>query len=78
MDFQQLQESWLDTIRGRHGVRFRSDHHTHQHKHFQQNVYKHHTDGRQAQHSKGQDAQQLHALTRPYSMQNHPKKQHNS
>ena len=27
MDFHQLQESWMDTIHGRHRVRFRSDHH---------------------------------------------------
>ena len=38
-----------DTI---YRFRFRSDHHTH----CQQNFYKHHTDGRQAQHTKGQDA----------------------
>ena len=56
--------------------RFRSYHHTHQHTHCQLNFYKHHTDGRQAQHTKGQDAQQLQALTRPHSMRNHPKKQH--
>ena len=37
-------------------VRFRSDHHTHQYTHCQQNVHKHHTDGRQAQHTKGKDA----------------------
>ena len=43
---------------------------------FQHNVYKHHTDGRQAQHTKGQDAQELQALTRPHSMLNHTKKQH--
>ena len=35
---------------------FRSDHNTHQYTHCQQNFHKHHTDGRQAQHSKGQDA----------------------
>ena len=57
-------------------VRFRSDHHTHQHTHCQHNFYKHHTDDKQAQHTKGQDAQQLQALTRPHSMQNHTKKQH--
>ena len=34
----------------------RSDHHTHQHTHCQQNFHKHHTDGRQAEHTKGQDA----------------------
>ena len=39
-----------------HRVRFRSDHHTHQYTHCQHNFYKHHTDGRQAQHTKGQDA----------------------
>ena len=39
--------------------RFRSDHHTHQPTHCQHNFYKHHTDGRQAQHTKGKDAQQL-------------------
>ena len=50
--------------------------HTHQHIHCQHNFYKHHTDGRRAHHSKGQDAQQLHALTRPHSMQNHTEKQH--
>ena len=66
----------LDTIHGRHRVRFRSDHHTHQHTHYQHNFYKPHTDGRQGQHTKGQDAEQLQALTRPHSMQNHPKKQH--
>ena len=55
-DFHQLQESWLDTIHGRHRDRFHSDHHTHQHTHCQQNFHKHHTDGRQAQHTKGQDA----------------------
>ena len=32
------------------------DHHTHQHTHCQQNIHKHHTDGRQAEHTKGQDA----------------------
>ena len=57
-------------------VRFHSDHYTHQHTHCQHNFYKHHTDDGQAQHTKGQDAQQLEALTRPYSMQNHTKKQH--
>ena len=57
-------------------VNFRSVHHTHQHTHGQHNVYKHHTEGSQAQHTIGQDAQQLQALTRPHSMQNHPKKQH--
>ena len=35
---------------------------------------KHHTDGRQAEHTKGQDAQQLQALARRHSMQNHSKK----
>ena len=39
-----------------HRVRFRSDHHTHQHTRCQHNFYKHHTDGRQAQHTKWQDA----------------------
>ena len=34
----------------------------------------HHTDGRQAEHTKGQDAQQLQALARRHSMQNHSKK----
>ena len=72
----QLQESWLDTIHGRHRVGFRSDHHTHQHTHCQQTFYKHHTDGRQAQHTKGHDAQQFQAPTRPHSMQNHPNKHH--
>ena len=52
-DFHQQQESWLDTIHGRHRVRFRSDYHTHQHTHCQHNFYKHHTDGRQAQYTKG-------------------------
>ena len=33
-------------------VCFRSDHHTHQYTHCQHNFYKHHTDGRQAQHTK--------------------------
>ena len=41
------------TIHGRHRVRFRSDHHTHQYTHCQQNFHKHHTDGRQAHHTKG-------------------------
>ena len=45
-DLYQLQESRLDTIYRRHRVRFRSDHHTHQHTHWQQNFHKHHTDGR--------------------------------
>ena len=31
------------------------DHHTHQHTHCQHNFHKHHTDGRQAQHTKGYD-----------------------
>ena len=31
---------------------------------------------RQEQHTKGQDAQQLQALTRPHCMQNRTKKQH--
>ena len=44
------------TIYRRHRVRFRSDHHTYQHTHCQHNFHKHHTDGRQAQHTKGQDA----------------------
>ena len=35
---------------------FRSDHHTHQYTQCQHNFHKHHTDGRQAQHTKGQDA----------------------
>ena len=73
-DLYQLQESRLDTIYRRHRVRFRSDHHTHQHTHCQQNFHKHHTDGRQAEHTKGQDAQQLRALARRHSMQNHSKK----
>ena len=58
-----------DTIHGRHRVRFRSDHHTYQYTHCQHNFHKHHTDGRQAHHTKGQDA-------RRHSMQNHTKKQH--
>ena len=33
-------------------VCFRSDYHTHQYTHCQQNFHKHHTDGRQAQHTK--------------------------
>ena len=70
----QLQESRLDTIYRRHRVRFHSDHHTHQHTHCQQNFHKYHTDGRQAEHTKGQDAQQLQALARRHSMQNHSKK----
>ena len=41
----------LDTIRGRHRVRFRSDHHTHQHTHCQQMFYKHHIGDRQAQYT---------------------------
>ena len=73
-DLYQLQESRLDTIYRRHRVRFRSDHHTYQHTHCQQNFHKHHTDGRQAEHTKGQDAQQLQALARRHSMQNHSKK----
>ena len=40
----------------------------------QQNLHKHHTDGRQAEHTKEQDAQQLQALARRHSMQNHSKK----
>ena len=36
--------------------------------------YKHHTDGRRAQHTKGQESQQLQDLTRQHSMQNHTKK----
>ena len=54
-DFLQLQENRLYTIHGRHRVRFRSDYHTHEHTHCQHNFCKH-TDGRQAQHTKGQDA----------------------
>ena len=46
----------VDTIYRRNRVRSRSDHHTHQHTHCQQNFHKHHTDGRQAQHTKVQDA----------------------
>ena len=38
------------------GHNSRKTHHTHQHTHCQHNVYKYHTDGRQAQHTKGQDA----------------------
>ena len=57
-------------------VRFRSDHDTHQHTHCQHNFYKHHTDCRQVQHTKGQDAHKLQTLTRPHSMQNHTKEQH--
>ena len=55
-------------------VRFRSDHHTHQHTHCQHNFYKHHIYGRHAHHTKGQDAQQLQDLTLPQSMQNDTKK----
>ena len=51
----------------------KADHHTHQHTYCQQNFHKH-TDGRQAEHTKGQDAQQLKALARRHSMQNHSKK----
>ena len=51
----ELQESRQDTIYRRHRVRFRSDHHTHQHTHCQHNFYKHHIDSRQAQHTKWQD-----------------------
>ena len=36
----------------RHRVSFRSDHHTHQYTNCQHNFHKHHTDGRQAQHTK--------------------------
>ena len=43
----------MDTIHGRHRVRFRLDHHAQQHTHCQHNFYKHHTNGRQAQHTKG-------------------------
>ena len=50
-------------------VRCRSDHVTHQYTHCQHNFHKHHTDGRQEQYTKGQDAQQLQALTRRHSMQ---------
>ena len=35
LTFTKLQESRLDTIHGRHRVRFRSDHHTQQHTHCQ-------------------------------------------
>ena len=42
--------------------RFRSDHHNHQYTHCQHIFYKDHTDGRQAQHTKGQDAYQLQDL----------------
>ena len=42
----------LDTIHGRHRVRFRSDNHSHQYTHCQHNFHKHHTGGRQAQHTK--------------------------
>ena len=44
------------------------------HTHCQHNFHKHHTDGRPAEHTKGQDAQQLQALARRHSMQNHSKK----
>ena len=60
----------------RHRVLFQSYHHTHQHTHCQQIIYKHHTNGRQAQHTKVQYTQLLQALTRPHSMQNYIKKQH--
>ena len=36
-----------------HRVRLHSDHHTHQYTHCQHNFHKHHTDGGQAQHTKG-------------------------
>ena len=55
-DFHQLQESCLDTFHGKRRGCFRSDHHTHKHTHCQHNVYKHHTDGIQAQHIKGKHA----------------------
>ena len=55
-DPYQLQESRLDTIYRKHRVRFRLDHHTHQHTHCQHNFHKHHTDGRQSQHIKRQGA----------------------
>ena len=55
-DFHQLQEILLDISDGRHRVRCHSDHNTHQHTHCQLNFYKHHTDCRQAEHTKGQDA----------------------
>ena len=44
-----------DTIHGRHRVCFCSVHHTHQYTHCQHHFQKHHTDGRQAQHTKGKD-----------------------
>ena len=40
------------TIHGRHRVHFRSDHHAQQHTHCQNKFYKHHSDGREAQHGK--------------------------
>ena len=48
-DFHQLKERRLDAIHTRHRVRFRSDHHTHQHTHCKHNFHKHHIDGRQKQ-----------------------------
>ena len=57
-------------------TQFRSDHYTHQYTYCQHNFHKHHTDGRQSQHIKGQEAQQLQALIRKHSMQNHTTKQH--
>ena len=66
--------NWTQFTEDTESVRFRSDHNTHQHTHCQQNFHKHHTDGRQAEHTKGQDAQQLQALARRHSMQNHSKK----
>ena len=39
-----------------------------QHTDCHHNFYKHHTDGRQAQYTKGQDAQQLQARIRPHTV----------
>ena len=54
--FMKIKWKHLGTLLRRHRVCLRSDHHTHQHTHCQQNFHKHHTDGRQAEHTKGQDA----------------------
>ena len=57
-------------------VRFRSNHHTHQHTHCQHNFTNTLLMADKHNIPKWQDAQQLQALTRPHSMQNHTKKQH--
>ena len=54
-------------------VCYSSGHLAYQYTHCQRDFHKHHTDDRQAQHTKGQDAQQLQDLTRRHSMQNRTK-----